>query len=446
MSVHNDRTERKRGRSTCENTKSFINYLINYIVDNETECQFSVNEIKEGFSGDLRDYTTIKNKLKEHFQNDIDCHLIQRDMIILYKNSTASKKLCKDWYEKRLKSKEDERSRIVQMADEIVLEDICRSEHLESFLNSADRFYERYGRTQDNSLSEFVYASICSKIIDDAGNFILCRPDLQTWPEVKQTLKEKFGDKIDRHVLQQQFIFITRNKTENISNFIERLELTKMRLNLKINSDPHIDPQTKLSLIQQNEVTAITVLISNSNDELRTLLMLKNPKDIDEATSLVLNHSLMEQQINFRYQPWDRNANKFQPRPINHQRQNNFNSYRNQSFNNRTREWMSHFQNSNIPTYFNNQDQQSPIDFEHRSVQHNYPTNEQVFGKQRNVFAPNNSYKPSFKATPMSTTSRMPSARSNNVQNNHRKSYFAKTGPANFISEEYSGIAAWIVN
>lgn len=85
---YNNRTERKRGRSACENTKSFTNHLINYIVDNETECQFSVNEIKEGFSGDLPDYTTIKNKLKEHVQNDIDCHLIKRDMIILYKNSS----------------------------------------------------------------------------------------------------------------------------------------------------------------------------------------------------------------------------------------------------------------------------------------------------------------------------------------------------------------------
>lgn len=121
---YNKRTERKRGRSACENTKNFISYLINYIVDNETECQFSVNEIKEGFSGDLPDYTTIKNKLKEHFQNDIECHLIKRDMIILYKNGTASKKLCKDWYEKRLKSKEDERTRIVEMAADIILEDI----------------------------------------------------------------------------------------------------------------------------------------------------------------------------------------------------------------------------------------------------------------------------------------------------------------------------------
>ncbi|KAK9879626.1 hypothetical protein WA026_006692 [Henosepilachna vigintioctopunctata] len=203
-----------------------------------------------------------------------------------------------------------------------------RSEHLESFLNSADRFYERYGRTQDNSLSEFVFASICSKIIDEAGNFILCRPDLGTWPEVKQALKEKFGDKIDRHVLQQQFIFLTRNKHENISDFIERLKLTKMRLNLKINSDTHVDPQTKLSLIQQNEITAITVLISNCNSELRTLLMLKNPSNIDEATSLVLNHSLMEQQQISVINHGTGIQIEFQQRPISQQKQNNISSNR----------------------------------------------------------------------------------------------------------------------
>ncbi|CAB3228080.1 unnamed protein product [Arctia plantaginis] len=73
---------------------------------------------------DLPDYTTIKNKLKEHFQNDIEYHLMKRDMILLYKNGTACKKLCKDRYEKTLKSKEDERTRIVEMAAEIVLEDI----------------------------------------------------------------------------------------------------------------------------------------------------------------------------------------------------------------------------------------------------------------------------------------------------------------------------------
>ncbi|KAF2889806.1 hypothetical protein ILUMI_16367 [Ignelater luminosus] len=176
-----------------------------------------------------------------------------------------------------------------------------RSEHLESFLNSVDKFHSRYGRTTDNSLNEFVFASICSKITDEAGSFITCRPDLETWPQVKEALKNKFGDKLDRNELQQQFIFLTRNRNQNISDFLKRLKIIKMRLNLKMNSDPDLDAGTKISLINQNEATAVTVLITKTNAKLKTLLMLKNPKNIDEATSLVLNHSLMEQQINLRH-------------------------------------------------------------------------------------------------------------------------------------------------
>lgn len=83
-------------------------------------------------------------------------------------------------------------------------------------------------------------------------------------------------------------------------DFLERIKLLKMRLNLKINPYPDLDEPTKLSLINQNEVTAVTVLITNTHSELRTLLMLQKPKDINEATSLILNHSLFEQQINLK--------------------------------------------------------------------------------------------------------------------------------------------------
>jgi len=65
--------------------------------------------------------------LREHFHNDIECHTIKKDVIILYKGDIASKKLCKEWYEKRFQKEVDERARIVEMAAQIVLEDI-RSE------------------------------------------------------------------------------------------------------------------------------------------------------------------------------------------------------------------------------------------------------------------------------------------------------------------------------
>lgn len=121
---YRSRTSTNVGRPVSETTKNFVDFLINYIHNNENECQFSLNDIKEEFSGDIPDYTIIKKKLKEHFMNDIECHTMKNDIIILYKNGIASKKLCQEWYEKKITNIQDERARIVDMAAKIILEDI----------------------------------------------------------------------------------------------------------------------------------------------------------------------------------------------------------------------------------------------------------------------------------------------------------------------------------
>lgn len=326
-----------------------------------------------------------------------------------------------------------------------------RQEHLESFINAANKFFDRYGTTNDNSLSEFVFAAICSKIIDEAGDFLLCRPDLNTWPQVRTALREKFGDKTDRHVLQQQFIYLTKHKNENIIDFLERLKITKMRLNLKINSDPEIAPATKMVLIDQNEITAITVLISNSNTELRTLLLLKNPRSIDEATALVINHSLLEQQVNLRhfhqpnhknqhnhnpshsnYSPRNHPRNQPQYRPIQYQTQNYPNFYQrpNNSYNN-----PFNIQKTPFPS--------QPINIQSREVPQRYPTNEQVFGKTINAFSPNNSHKPTNKTEPMSTSSRLPSTKNSNQPQrpyNHFQNRYPNNRKLPFAFEELTNV------
>lgn len=317
-----------------------------------------------------------------------------------------------------------------------------RSEHLESFINSVDKFYDRYGKTTDNSLSEFVFATICSKIIDEAGDFLLCRHDLDTWPEIKTALRNKFGDKLDRNVLQQQFIFLTRNRNENIIDFLDRLKVLKMRLNLKINADPYLDETTKLSLINQNEITAVTVLLTNTNPELRTLLMIKNPKDIEEATAYVINHSLIEQQLQLRqpqqltrpHRPPQRHIPQISKLP---------------QFNYNPRQFPQSFVPSQ-PQPFNQrpfanmafQNQQpfprQPINVTPRPVQRHFPTNEQVFGKPVNVFSPKNSHKPQGKPEPMSTSSKLPTLRTK--LQNYRPNFFKSTGPCNFIAEELTNL------
>lgn len=342
-----------------------------------------------------------------------------------------------------------------------------KSEHLESFINNIDRFFNRYGRTQDNSLSEFVYLAICSKIIGEAGDFLACRPDLDTWPQIRDALRLKYGDRVDRNVLQQQFLFLTKNKNESVIDFLERLKTIKMRLNLKINSDSNLSNEIKQLMIQQNEVSAVTVLLSNVHSELRTLLMISNTKTIDDATTLVLNHSLMEQQINYR--PSHSNPRPSQPmnRPVRQQYYPPGNSYSQhfpQTYYANEHRTISH----NVPQTFtpsnnfkppqqssfynrpSNSFPSQPINLQPRQLPpKRYFTNEQVFGKPKNVFAPKNSHKPPNRAEPMSITmnTRLSQNRQNtyepepmstttNFNRNSRPNAFLPSGPRNFISEE----------
>lgn len=126
---YTERATTNIGRPASENTKNFIEFVINYIEKNKSECQFSLNEIKEGFTGDIPDLITVKSKLQEH-SNSIVCFIFKKDMLIL-NSCQASKQICKEWYEERFKDPEDERNRIVQKAANIVLEDI-RSQYYDN--------------------------------------------------------------------------------------------------------------------------------------------------------------------------------------------------------------------------------------------------------------------------------------------------------------------------
>ncbi|CAH1110409.1 unnamed protein product [Psylliodes chrysocephalus] len=104
---------------------------------------------------------------------------------------------------------------------------------------------------------------------------------------------------------------------------------------------------------------------------------------------------------------------------------------------------------NNAPNnYYNPQNMQrtpfpsQPINIQHRPIQQKFLTNEQVFGKPTNVFAPKNSHKPTGKPEPMSTSSRLPSTR-NFAQNyrpqNHFQNRYANNGKLPFVFEELRG-------
>lgn len=139
-----------------------------------------------------------------------------------------------------------------------------RSEHLESFILFVYKFYDIYDITSDNVLGELVFASICSKTNNDARDYIIRGPYLNTWPQIKLALKEK--NAIQLTVMFYSKDVLSKNKNETLPDVIERTKVLKTRLCLKINSE-NFDHNTKLTLINQVEDTTITVLISNTSSE-----------------------------------------------------------------------------------------------------------------------------------------------------------------------------------
>lgn len=124
---YKESSSKKVGHPASQSTKDFIEYIIQYIQYNKSECQFSINQMKAEFTDDpnfkFPNVTTIKNKLQIFFTNEIILHTFKNDLIILYKTN-ITKELAENWYENKLKNRGEEALRIVEMAAKICLEEI----------------------------------------------------------------------------------------------------------------------------------------------------------------------------------------------------------------------------------------------------------------------------------------------------------------------------------
>ncbi|KYN29482.1 hypothetical protein ALC57_01077 [Trachymyrmex cornetzi] len=147
------------GRPASQSTKDFVEYVIRFLQNNKSECQFSINQIKEDFTNDkdykFPDITTIKNKLYDYYSNEIVCHTYNKDLIILYKTN-ITKELAEDWYEKRFQNKAEENLRIVEMAAKICLEEIRSSYYINDHYEVPDLTKENMFNGVPKTLKAFL--------------------------------------------------------------------------------------------------------------------------------------------------------------------------------------------------------------------------------------------------------------------------------------------------
>lgn len=302
-----------------------------------------------------------------------------------------------------------------------------KQEHLESFILAIDEFYALYYGNSE-AQKQLVTAAIKSKLVDDARNFYLSRPDLNDWLAIRVALRQKFGDPVTYLVLMQQMQYIKINRNESMLEFVDRLKTFVQRIIAKIQCEV-TDVTSKTTLLSQVENTSVLLLTANSPQTLKTMLMIQRPNTLDTALQHVINYNMIESQVNFtnNHSPM-RNHMEKPHQSLNHNNRGFNNNFINPHTN-------QHNTNQIRPQVFPSQ----PINVQPRFVPRHYPTNAQVFGKSRQI--PQQNRPRQDTPTPMSISTAGPSRfLHQQKQPPMRHNTFIPTGPRNFISQELTNV------
>lgn len=117
-----------QGRPISENMNNFLCFIINYILENSDECQFSMKMLHEKYVSKNGPYEfprleRIENLLKQHFDDEIVIYRSNNDIFICFKQ-TLGQCIDESWYTNRKTNDREEKLRIIELAAHIILQDI----------------------------------------------------------------------------------------------------------------------------------------------------------------------------------------------------------------------------------------------------------------------------------------------------------------------------------
>lgn len=168
-------TNNVKGKPISENMSNIVSFVINYILDNSDECQFSLKEILEKYTKihgkcELPRLDRLENQLKDHFDDDIVVYKTTHDRFICFKQ-TLGQCIEDSWYTNRNKNEQEEKERIVKMAAHIILQDIRAKEFdvpktLQLFLDTLIKTHKREPKNErdkwDNKIITFAHVLMSS--------------------------------------------------------------------------------------------------------------------------------------------------------------------------------------------------------------------------------------------------------------------------------------------
>lgn len=144
------------GKPISEGMSDVLSFIINYIVENSEECQFSLKNILEEYVNvhgptDIPRLDRLEHLLMQHFGADIVFHSITNDRLICFKQ-TLGKCLEQSWYSSRKNNEQQERERLVEMAAHIILQDIRAMKYNIDEYNSPSDFLNHATEDIPNTL------------------------------------------------------------------------------------------------------------------------------------------------------------------------------------------------------------------------------------------------------------------------------------------------------
>lgn len=120
---YNYRQNKTVGLTSDDSIQSCLEFVLNYITENAEECQFSLRYILDQYVGKKAAVGYLKEKLEEYFGKDIVIYSVKNDYVICLLDMRDNI-LRNDWYKNRSINEEEEKSRIVKAAAEIIVQEI----------------------------------------------------------------------------------------------------------------------------------------------------------------------------------------------------------------------------------------------------------------------------------------------------------------------------------
>ena len=152
------------GRPHDPNIDTVMKIIYDYM-ENHSDCQFSFKElisVAANDSGSLPSERTIKNKLSEHYKNDIIIAPNKKhETTVCFKN-VGCKILGDSWYSEKCKDENDEKFRIIKKAAEIIKSDIADKIYNNQSYPNSIVFLDNVVEQVSNTLS-FLLENIVAK-------------------------------------------------------------------------------------------------------------------------------------------------------------------------------------------------------------------------------------------------------------------------------------------